>query len=69
MCDLFALAGRVGKAYFAETAGEYRPDWTIEQVASDQAAIGSRDNAQVFQPVPSGFYDHLGFSFGMRNAG
>jgi NAD(P)-dependent dehydrogenase (short-subunit alcohol dehydrogenase family) len=62
---LVALAGRVGKAYFAETPGVYRSDWSLEDVAAQAAAIASRADEQVFQPVPSGFYDHLGFSFGM----
>lgn len=63
---LVALAGRVGKAYFAETPGAYRPEWTIEDVAADQMRIASREGEQVFKPVPSGFYDHLGFSFAMQ---
>jgi hypothetical protein len=66
---LVALAGRVGKAYFAETPGVYRSEWSIEDVAAHQAAITSHVDEQVFQPVPSGFYDHLGFSFGMGKKG
>ena len=35
---LVAIAGRVAKAYVAETPGVHRPSWTIEQVAEDMAA-------------------------------
>ena len=30
---LVAIAGRIARAYIAETAGVYRPSWTIEEVA------------------------------------
>jgi len=62
---LVALAGRVGKAYFAETPGIYRPNWTVEDIVAEQTTIAAREGEQIFQAVPSGFYDHLGFSFGM----
>lgn len=63
---MVALVGRIAKAYFAETRGIYRPDWTIEQVSNEQNSISSTDNQKIFTPIPSGFYDHLGYSFGMR---
>jgi len=62
---LVALAGRMAKAYVAETAGVFQPSWSIEQVAEQQRALADRSDQQVFSPVPSGFYDHLGFSFRM----
>ncbi len=62
---LVSLAGRVAKAYMAETRGVYLPEWTIEEVAARQAEIGDRDEQIIFSPVPRGFYDHLGYSFGM----
>ncbi len=62
---LVSLAGRVAKAYVAETRGVYMPEWTIEDIAARQAEISDRSKQEVFAPVPSGFYDHLGYSFGM----
>jgi NAD(P)-dependent dehydrogenase (short-subunit alcohol dehydrogenase family) len=62
---LVALAGRVAKAYVAETRGVFQPDWTIEEVAQRMGEIGDRANEVVFAPYPKGFYDHLGYSFGM----
>lgn len=60
-----SLAGRVAKAFVAETKGVFQPDWTIEQVAQRQEAIEDRGNQQVFSPYPRGFYDHLEHSFKM----
>jgi len=62
---LVALAGRIAKAYVAETTGVFQPSWTIEQVAEQLPSLSDRQNQQIFSPVPSGFYDHLGFSFRM----
>jgi NAD(P)-dependent dehydrogenase (short-subunit alcohol dehydrogenase family) len=62
---LVSLAGRIAKAYVAETRGVYQPDWTIEQVAERMAEIEDRRHQVVFPPVPKGFFDHLGYSFGM----
>ena len=60
-----ALAGRVAKAFVAETRGVYQPAWTIEGVADQLQAIGDAEGQVVFPPVPSGFYDHLSYSFAM----
>jgi NAD(P)-dependent dehydrogenase (short-subunit alcohol dehydrogenase family) len=60
-----ALAGRMAQAYVAETRGVFQPGWTIEQVASRIGEITDRTSEVTFAPVPSGFYDHLGYSFGM----
>jgi len=66
---LVALAGRIAKAYVAETRGVYQPDWTVEDVAAQADAIADRSDQQVFAPVPNGFYDHLQYSFAMARAG
>ena len=66
---LISLAGRLAKAYVAETRGVYQAEWTIEQVAEQWPAIGDRSGSQTFAPYPSGFYDHLGYSFGMARGG
>lgn len=60
-----ALAGRVARAYVAETRGAFQMDWTIEDVAKRIGEIGDRTEEVVFPPFPSGFYDHLGYSFKM----
>jgi hypothetical protein len=62
---LISIAGRVAKAYVAETAGVYRPSWTIEQVAEQMNAIRNMDSPMVFPTVPSGFADHIQYSFQM----
>ena len=66
---LISLAGRVAKAYVAETPGVYQPSWTIEQVAEQMDAISCADKPLVFPAVPSGHTDHLMYSFGMARAG
>jgi NAD(P)-dependent dehydrogenase (short-subunit alcohol dehydrogenase family) len=64
-----SLAGRMAMAYVAETPGVYQPDWTIEDVASRLGEIADRSRPVAFSPVPRGFYDHLGYSFGMARDG
>lgn len=60
-----SLAGRMAEAYIAETRGVYQPDWTIEDVAGRLGEITDRAHQVVFDPVPKGFHDHLGYSFDM----
>jgi NAD(P)-dependent dehydrogenase (short-subunit alcohol dehydrogenase family) len=62
---LVSLAGRIAKAFVAETMGVYQPDWTIERVAERMKSIGDTQDQQVFPPFPRGFYDHLEYSFRM----
>jgi NAD(P)-dependent dehydrogenase (short-subunit alcohol dehydrogenase family) len=66
---LVAIAGRVAKAYIAETPGVYRPSWTIEQVAEEIGAIRETGTPWVFPPVPSGQVDHIRRSFEMAREG
>jgi NAD(P)-dependent dehydrogenase (short-subunit alcohol dehydrogenase family) len=67
--ELFvSLAGRMAMAYVAETPGVYQPDWTIEDVAERLGEISDRSRPVAFSPVPRGFYDHLGYSFGMARS-
>lgn len=66
---LIALAGRVARAYVAETRGVYKSSWTIEEVAAEIDAIRDRSEPLVFPPVPSGFADHLAHSFEMARKG
>jgi NAD(P)-dependent dehydrogenase (short-subunit alcohol dehydrogenase family) len=62
---LIALAGRVARAFIAETEGVYRPAWTIDDVAERIADIRDTATQWALPPVPSGFTDHLGRSFDM----
>jgi len=66
---LISIAGRVAKAYFAETPGVYRPSWTIEEVAAQMAAIGDRSDPLILSAVPSGHADHINYSFEMARKG
>jgi NAD(P)-dependent dehydrogenase (short-subunit alcohol dehydrogenase family) len=66
---LISVAGRVAKAFIAETEGVYRPSWSIEQVGEDIDAIRDTDRQWIFPSVPSGFVDHLGRSFEMARKG
>jgi NAD(P)-dependent dehydrogenase (short-subunit alcohol dehydrogenase family) len=64
---LVSLAGRVARAYIAETPGVYRSSWTIEQVGEQLAAIRNTDNPLIFPVVPKGHVEHLLYSFAMAN--
>jgi NAD(P)-dependent dehydrogenase (short-subunit alcohol dehydrogenase family) len=66
---LVALAGRIARAYVTETVGVYQPEWSIEQIAERWDEIGDQSKTVTFPPVPSGFNDHLGYSFAMARAG
>jgi NAD(P)-dependent dehydrogenase (short-subunit alcohol dehydrogenase family) len=66
---LVSLAGRMAKAYVAETSGAYQPEWTIEDVARRMSEISDRSRQVVFEPAPKGFYDHLAYSFDLARAG
>src|SRR4029077_20531520 len=66
---LISIAGRVARAFVAETPGVYRPSWSIEQVAEQLAAIRNADAPKIFPVLPSGFVDHLRYSFEMAKKG
>ena len=66
---LIAGAGRVARAYVAETPGVYRPGWTIEQVGEEIGAIRESDEPLLFPPVPTGHLDHLRYTFAMATKG
>lgn len=66
---LVAIAGRVARAYAAETEGVYRPSWTIEQIAENIEAIRDTANPWLFAPAPAGHVDHLRRSFAMAREG
>lgn len=60
-------AGRVARAFPAESPGVYQPSWTLEKVAQQIDAIRNADQPLVFAPVPSGHMDHLRYSFAMAS--
>ncbi len=62
---LISIAGRVAKAFIAETSGVYRPSWSIEQVGEQIDAIRNTDAPCIFPVVPSGHIDHIRYSFEM----
>lgn len=66
---LISIAGRVAKAFIAETQGVYRPSWSIEEVADQIDAIRNTDGMWMLPPVPSGFIEHLQRSFAMAKRG
>jgi NAD(P)-dependent dehydrogenase (short-subunit alcohol dehydrogenase family) len=66
---LIAIAGRVARAFIAETPGVYRDAWTIQGVGEQIDAIRDAAAPVVFPVVPSGFVDHLGYSFEMARRG
>lgn len=64
-----AIAGRIAQVYAAEAPGVYRPQWTIEDVAGEIDAIRDKTRPVVFDVVPSGQAEHIGYSFGMARQG
>lgn len=66
---LISVAGRVARAFFAESPGVYRPSWSIADVAENIYAIRDANDPWVFPPAPSGFVDHLQRSFEMASKG
>ena len=64
---IIALAGRLARAFIAETPGVYRPSWTIEEVGEQLDAIRDDTAALVFPPVPDGHDDHIRYSFTMAS--
>jgi NAD(P)-dependent dehydrogenase (short-subunit alcohol dehydrogenase family) len=62
---LIALAGRIARAFIAETPGVYRPTWSIEEVGEHLDAIRDDTAPLVFPTVPDGHADHIRYSFAM----
>jgi NAD(P)-dependent dehydrogenase (short-subunit alcohol dehydrogenase family) len=66
---LISLAGRVARAYAAESPGVYRASWTIEEVAEHMDEIRSTASPFIATVVPTGHADHLRYSFAMAKQG
>ncbi|NKY33438.1 SDR family NAD(P)-dependent oxidoreductase [Nocardia speluncae] len=66
---LVALAGRMARAYIAETPGVYRPQWSIEDVGEQIDDIRDTADSWLLPVVPSAHSDHIGRSFAMAMGG
>ena len=66
---LVSAAGRVARAWVAESPGVFKPSWSIEDVAANIDAIRDTSNPEIFTPVPDGQLDHLLYSFAMAKKG
>ncbi len=64
---LISIAGRVAKAFIAETRGVYRPVWSIEDVAAHIDAIRNTDAP--FIAAGDAHADHIRYSFAMAESG
>lgn len=59
---LVSIAGRVARAFIAESKGVYQPDWSIEDVGSRIDAIMDSSDPLAFGL--DGHVDHIRYSFG-----
>lgn len=66
---LVALAGRVARAYIAETPGVYQPEWSIEEIGARIDEIRETKDSWLLPVVPSAHSDHIGRSFAMAMGG
>jgi NAD(P)-dependent dehydrogenase (short-subunit alcohol dehydrogenase family) len=63
-----SVAGRVARAFIAESEGVYRPSWTIDEVAENLGRIRDESRQWIF-PQQQGFAGHLERSFEMARKG
>jgi NAD(P)-dependent dehydrogenase (short-subunit alcohol dehydrogenase family) len=61
---LVGIAGRIARAYIAETPGVYRPSWTVDEVAEHIDQIRDTRDSWILPPL-SAHADHIGRSFAM----
>jgi NAD(P)-dependent dehydrogenase (short-subunit alcohol dehydrogenase family) len=62
---VISIAGRVAKAFFAESQGVYRDSWSVEQVAEQMDAIRNADSPYICP----GHVEHIRYSFEMAIRG
>lgn len=65
---LVSIAGRVAKAYIAETQGVYQGEWSIKDVGEQMEAIGNTDSPWILPVIPSAHVDHIRRSFEMASS-
>jgi NAD(P)-dependent dehydrogenase (short-subunit alcohol dehydrogenase family) len=58
-----SMAGRMARAFTAESPGVYHPAWSIERVAEEIEVIRSTQDPKIFPVLPSGHIDHIRYSF------
>lgn len=65
-----SIAGRIARAFIAETRGAWRPSWTIEDVAAASASFHDKgpDNPHVLDFGLHGHLEHIGYSFAMARS-
>lgn len=66
---LAAIAGRIARIATVESAGVYRPRWTIEDVAADIDRIRDLADPISYPIVPDAHNRHIADSFAMAAAG
>ncbi|MBW8486366.1 SDR family NAD(P)-dependent oxidoreductase [Actinomadura parmotrematis] len=66
---LVSIAGRLARAFVAETPGVHRPAWTPEQVAASLDAARDTADPWILPVVPAAHNDHIGRSFAMAAKG
>jgi NAD(P)-dependent dehydrogenase (short-subunit alcohol dehydrogenase family) len=66
---LTSIAGRVAKAFIAESPGVYFPSWSIELVGEQIDAIRDSRSPWILPVVPSGHVEHIRRSFEMAARG
>ena len=66
---LVSMAGRIARAFVAETEGAWRPSWTIDEVAENIDAIRDTDKLWTLHPAEGGYMEHLNRSFDMARKG
>jgi NAD(P)-dependent dehydrogenase (short-subunit alcohol dehydrogenase family) len=66
---LVSIAGRVAKAFIAESPGVYSSSWSIERVDEQIDAIRDTSSPWILPVVPSGHVDHIRRSFEMAVRG
>lgn len=66
---LVSIAGRIAKAYIAETEGVYQPQWSMRQVGERIEEIRDESASWSLPVVPTGHVDHIRRSFAMAVKG
>jgi NAD(P)-dependent dehydrogenase (short-subunit alcohol dehydrogenase family) len=66
---IVSIAGRVARAFIAETPGVYRPSWTIEQVGGQIDAIRDPGDPWILPVLPTGQAEHIVRSFAIAAGG
>ena len=66
---LISMAGRVARAFIAETEGVFRPEWSIDAVARHIDEIRDQSREWVLPAAGEGYLAHMQRSFEMAAAG